>query len=50
MGKKNHSKSMKKKLTKKEKKQQNHLRLIEGKKGKITEVQAQYDGQQKKAA
>lgn len=33
MGKKNHKKDGKKKLTKKEKKQMNHLKLIQGKKG-----------------
>jgi len=33
MGKKSHSKDQKKKPTKKEIKQQNHLRLIQGKKG-----------------
>ncbi len=32
MGKKNHAKSQKKKLTKKEKKQLNHLKLVKGKK------------------
>ncbi len=33
MGKKNHAKAQKKKLTKKEKKQQNHLKLVQGGKG-----------------
>ena len=33
MGKKNHSKETKSKLTKKEQKKMNHLKLIQGKKG-----------------
>ncbi len=33
MGKKGHSKESKKKMTKKEKKQANHLKLIQGKRG-----------------
>ena len=33
MGKKGHGKAQKQKLTKKEKKKQNHLRLVQGKKG-----------------
>lgn len=33
MGKKGHGKAEKKKLTKKEKKKQNHLKLVQGKKG-----------------
>lgn len=41
MGKKSHGKAQKKKLTKKEKKQQNHLKLIQGGKGKGGENQNQ---------
>jgi hypothetical protein len=51
MSKKSHGKAMKKKLTKKEQKAINHLRLIHGKKGESTPVASTEDQQfNKKAA
>lgn len=38
MGKKNHDKAKGKKLTKKEKKKQNHLKLMQGKKDKFDPI------------
>ncbi len=49
MGKKGHGKAEKKKLTKKEKKKQNHLKLIHGKKGNASESWNSQD-EKKKAA
>lgn len=50
MGKKGHGKGDKKKLTKKEKKQQNHLRLIQGKKDSEYSPEKNNDVKYKKAA
>lgn len=50
MGKKSHNKEQKKKLTKKEIKQQNHLRLIQGKKGSNPPNESNNDIQYKKSA
>jgi hypothetical protein len=50
MGKKSHSKSEKKKLTKKEKKQKSHLQLIHGKKGSSSGEDWNKNEEQKKSA
>jgi hypothetical protein len=50
MGKKGNGKVMKKKMTKKEKKQQNHLRLIQGQKDSEYQPEKHNDTQYKKAS
>tara|TARA_R110002072_G_scaffold534_8_gene4257 strand:+ start:10351 stop:10503 length:153 start_codon:yes stop_codon:yes gene_type:complete len=50
MGKKGHSKDNKKKLTKKEKKKMNHLKLIHGKKDDSIVATCHQEGEKKKAA
>ncbi|MCP4915271.1 MAG: hypothetical protein GY909_19275 [Oligoflexia bacterium] len=50
MGKKGHGKDKKKKLTKKEKKQMNHLKLIQGKKDDGIVSYHNDQGEKKKAA
>ena len=50
MGKKGHSKDSKKKLTKKEKKQQSHLKLVQGKKGNAPAAGDWNQSDQKKSA
>ena len=50
MGKKGNGKAMKKKMTKKEKKQQNHLRLIQGHKDSEYQPTKHNDTQYKKAS